>query len=204
MINGEHFDWWKCFTDTLVHPLPYDFSLRNRDKLYEELEHFGGHVWITANRVAIVSSGGAYVKELRGTGPDFPWLDHQDTNREAVLAAFLDFQQHGRRKENELLSFACAHGQADKCFMTSQRAEEFVRFPHRRKDMIRLEGFQQGVAKIETCAMVCGDHVRFLLECQQRRIVPLIRMPDNRYLCCPIPQLSTWTPASVTEIVFSV
>ena len=55
--------------------LPFDFSVKNRDKLYETIEEIGAdsHIWITANRIGIERNG-ERVMELYGTGPDYPWL----------------------------------------------------------------------------------------------------------------------------------
>lgn len=150
--------------------MPYDFSLRNRDKLYQELEGLD-HVWITANRVAVKNADGVYVKEYCGTGSDFPWLDHVAANCEAMLMAFCDFQQHGKRAENEILSFACAHTQAD---ISSGS-------PLNTKGAPKTNVLCSASDNIE---IECNDHVRFFLECQQRRVIPLFRISSNRYLCC--------------------
>lgn len=71
IITGKQFDWWECFmSQPQIIQLSYDFSLPNRRMLYELIDS-QEHIWITANRIRIE---GDVKVELRGTGPDFPWL----------------------------------------------------------------------------------------------------------------------------------
>lgn len=57
----------------MVTELPYDFSLKNRLELEKEING-RRHIWVTANRICIQNSAGDKIAELRGNGPDFPWL----------------------------------------------------------------------------------------------------------------------------------
>lgn len=97
IIQGQIFDWWNCFIESLpktppLTQLPFDFSVKNNQKLNdaincvvkvnslsgsESLDSRSGSlvcVWLSANRIALEDTSGNRLEELQGTGPDYPWI----------------------------------------------------------------------------------------------------------------------------------